>query len=106
MAVNVLIAPSGFKESLTPEEVADCIERGILRALPEANVPKAPLVDGGEGFAKTLVNVTRGSLHAVKVTGPIGQQVEAHFGFLGGESPRKNCGVRDSLGCRIATRPS
>ena len=28
MTVNVLIAPSGFKESLSPEEVADCIEKG------------------------------------------------------------------------------
>ena len=50
MTVNVLIAPSGFKESLSPEEVADCIEKGVLRALPDANVLKAPLVDGGEGF--------------------------------------------------------
>jgi glycerate 2-kinase len=103
MTVNVLIAPSGFKESLSSEEVADCIEKGILRALPEANVLKAPLVDGGEGFAKTLVHVTRGSLHAVKVTGPIGQQVEAHFGFLGGESPKKTAvlEVASAAGLRL-----
>lgn len=33
---RVLICPSGFKESLQPGEVADCIEAGILRAVPQA----------------------------------------------------------------------
>ncbi len=88
MALHVLVAPSGFKESLEAEEVADCIEAGVLRVLPEAEVLKAPMVDGGEGFTKTLVNVTGGTLHELAVTGPIGEPVESHFGFLGGEGPR------------------
>jgi len=88
MTVNVLIAPSGFKESLSPEEVADCIEEGILKAQPDAKTYKVPLVDGGEGFTKALIRITGGTLHAVNVTGPVGQEVEAHFGFLGGEGPR------------------
>src|SRR5262245_7533979 len=84
MAMNVLIAPSGFKESFSPEEVADCIEKGVLRILPDANIQKTPLVDGGEGFTKTLVNITGGTLHMVRVTGPVGQPVEAYYGILGG----------------------
>ncbi len=88
MALRVLVAPSGFKESLAAEEVADCIEAGILRVLPEAEVSKAPMVDGGEGFTKTLVNVTGGTLHTMTVTGPVGEPVEAHYGFLGGRDPR------------------
>lgn len=105
MAVNVLIAPSGFKESLSSEEVAHCIEKGILRALPDANVLKAPLVDGGEGFAKTLVHVTGGTLHAVKVTGPVGREVEAHYGFLGGESPKTAVlEIASAAGLRLVPR--
>ena len=88
MSLNILVAPSGFKESLSPEEVADCIEKGILRALPSATVKKLPLVDGGEGFTKTLVEATEGTLHEVYVTGPIGQTVKAHFGILGGTGIR------------------
>jgi glycerate kinase len=88
MAVNVLIAPSGFKESLSSEEVADCIEEGLLRVLPDANIQKTPLVDGGEGFTKTLVNITEGTLHEVRVTGPVGQPVQACYGILGGSGPR------------------
>ena len=88
MALHVLIAPSGFKESLEAEEVAGCIEEGVLRVVPGAKVSKAPMVDGGEGFTKTLVNATGGTLHEVTVTGPIGEPVESYFGILGGGGPR------------------
>ena len=83
MSLRILIAPSGFKESLDADEVADCIETGILRVLPDAKIHKAPLVDGGEGFTKALVRVTGGTLHNIKVTGPVGEPVESHYGFLG-----------------------
>ncbi|WP_250125701.1 glycerate kinase [Chroococcidiopsis sp. CCMEE 29] len=83
MSLRILIAPSGFKESLEADEVADCIETGILRVLLDAQIHKAPLVDGGEGFTKALVAATDGTLHHVTVTGPVGQPVDSHYGFLG-----------------------
>ncbi len=88
MNLRILIAPSGFKESLGADEVADCIAEGMRRAMPKAKFVKAPLVDGGEGFAKALVDATNGTLHTLTVTGPVGQPVEAHFGILGGAGPR------------------
>ncbi len=88
MALNVVVAPAGFKESLSADEVADCIEEGIRRVVPDANVQKAPMIDGGEGFAKILVRITGGTLHETTVTGPVGQRVNAHFGILGGTGPR------------------
>jgi len=88
MTLRILIAPSGFKESLGADEVADCIATGVLRTVPDAQIQKAPLVDGGEGFTKSLVAATGGTLHHVIVTGPVGQPVESHIGFLGG-SDRK-----------------
>ncbi len=87
MALNVVVAPAGFKESLSADEVANCIEEGIRRVVPDANVRKAPMVDGGEGFAKILVRVTGGTLHEATVTGPVGQPVSAHYGILGGMGP-------------------
>ncbi len=85
MALNILIAPSGFKESLGAEEVADCIATGILKVLPDACIRKAPLVDGGEGFTKALVRATNGTLHSLKVTGPVGDLIDSYFGLLGGK---------------------
>lgn len=83
MSLRILVAPSGFKESLEADEVANCIEAGILRVLPDAKIYKAPLVDGGEGFTKALVAATGGILHNLTVTGPVGQPVDSYFGFLG-----------------------
>ena len=88
MNLRILIAPSGFKESLGADEVADCISEGMGQVMPHASFTKAPLVDGGEGFTKALVAATGGTLHQVTVTGPVGQPVPSHFGFLGGGGQR------------------
>ncbi|NTB97145.1 glycerate kinase [Agrobacterium tumefaciens] len=84
MPFRVVVAPSGFKESLSAEQAADCIEKGILRALPGSVVTKVPMADGGEGFTRALVSATHGTRHPVTVTGPVGQAVQAFVGFLGG----------------------
>lgn len=81
---RILICPSGFKESLQPGEVADCIEKGVLRAVPDAIITKAPMVDGGEGFTEALVATTKGEMHHLEVVGPIRNTVSSHYGFLGG----------------------
>jgi len=88
VTLRVLVAPSGFKESLSAEEVAEQIRAGVRRALPDAAIRTAPLPDGGEGFARTLVGATGGTLHDVVVSGPVGEPVEAYFGFLGGAGER------------------
>lgn len=88
MSLTILVAPSGFKECLSVSNVTDAIARGVMRALPDADVLKAPMVDGGEGTVKALVAATGGSIHAVMVTGPVGQPVKSFFGILGGRGPR------------------
>lgn len=82
---RILVCPSGFKESLDPDIAADCIISGINRIMPHASIAKAPLVDGGEGFTKALVKATNGTMHAVPVIGPVGETIQSHFGFLGGD---------------------
>ena len=86
--MNILIAPSGFKESLMADAVANCIENGVRRIISNANIHKIPVVDGGEGFAKILIHSTGGTLHEVQTTGPLGETIQSHFGFLGGETQK------------------
>jgi glycerate 2-kinase len=88
MSMTVLIAPSGFKESLSVAEVTDAIAEGVLRAMPDARVLRAPMVDGGEGFTEALVDATGGSMRHVTVTGPVGDAVRSFFGILGGRGPK------------------
>ncbi len=83
---RILIAPSGFKESLSASEAADAIAVGVHRALPGARVDVVPIVDGGEGSAAGLAEATGGRLEPVTVTGPVGQRVRAHVALLGGEA--------------------
>ncbi|PXY25316.1 glycerate kinase [Prauserella coralliicola] len=88
MPLRFVVAPSGFKESLTAEVVAGAIAAGLRRVVPGAVIDTVPLVDGGEGSARTLAAATEGRLVPVTVTGPVGDPVAAHFAVLGGDGPR------------------
>ena len=88
MALTVLIAPSGFKESLSVKDVAEAIGRGIRRAAPHATILTAPMVDGGEGTTEALVAATGGRMVSATVTGPVGDPVASFWGILGGDGPR------------------
>jgi glycerate kinase len=88
MTFTVLIAPSGFKESLSVKDVTDNIAAGVASAMPSARILKAPMVDGGEGFVEALVDATGGTMVRRMVTGPVGDPVVSFFGFLGGRGPR------------------
>lgn len=102
--MRILVAPSGFKESLGPHEVAECIERGIRRVIPDAEVRRVPLADGGEGFAHALVEATKGEMHELTVTGPIGGPVSSHFGFLG-DKDRRTAVVEMAAAASLALVP-
>lgn len=61
------------------------VASGINRIMPHASIVKAPLVDGGEGFTKALVKSTGGTIRSVLVIGPVGDTIQSHFGFPGGD---------------------
>ncbi|WP_171173394.1 glycerate kinase [Ruegeria sp. HKCCD8929] len=88
MTMTILVAPSGFKESLCVTDVTKSISDGILRAMPNAEILEAPMVDGGEGTTEALVRATGGTIIPTRVTGPAGDPVDSFFGFLGGPGPR------------------
>jgi glycerate 2-kinase len=81
MIMKIVMVPSGFKECLDSEEVALAMEQGAKRFDERVNIDVIPMIDGGEGFAKTIVNIKRGVLINKNVIGPVGNVVQAHFGF-------------------------
>lgn len=81
--MRVVIAPDSFKGSLNASEAARAMEEGLRRAWPCASVERVPLADGGEGTAQALVEATGGRLLPLRVTGPLGEPVEAALGILG-----------------------
>ncbi len=81
--MKIVIAPDSFKESLDALAVAQAIETGFKRVLPQAQYDLIPMADGGEGTVQSLVDGTNGSIERVSVTGPLGECVWASFGVSG-----------------------
>lgn len=83
---RILVAPSGFKESLDAVEVAAAISAGIRRVIPGVQITSIPMADGGEGTAAALADATAGRIIKTQVTGPIGLPIDSHFAVLGSQS--------------------
>ncbi len=81
--MKVVIAPDSFKECLSAPEVARALAAGVCQAAPDAQLVLTPIADGGEGTVRALVAATNGRTVTARVTGPLGNPVEAEFGLLG-----------------------
>lgn len=81
--MKIVIAPDSFKESLSALEVAHAIEAGFKEIYPQAHYVILPMADGGEGTVESMVAATGGQRVPLRVSGPLGQPVEAFYGWLG-----------------------
>ena len=81
--MRILICPDKFKGSLTATEAAAALRRGVLRALPEAEVRLQPLADGGEGSLEMYRSDPELQTRRLTVTGPLRRPVQAEY-LLGG----------------------
>ena len=82
--MKIVLAPDSFKESMTAKEACDAMEKGIKRVFPEAQCIKVPMADGGEGTVQSLIDATEGELIEVSTIAPLGNEIKASFGLLGG----------------------
>jgi glycerate kinase len=80
--MKILCAPDSFKGSLSASDAASAMREGILRAHPDASVDCCPVADGGEGTARILTESMDGEMRRARVTGPLGQPVDAEFGTV------------------------
>ena len=82
MRMKIVVAMDSMKGSLSSLRAGNAVKAGILRADPEAEVTVRLLADGGEGTLEALTAGLGGVLHRTRVTGPLGEPVEACFGVL------------------------
>ena len=80
--VKVVIAPQGFKGSLSALQVAEAISRGVEKAMPDVETIIVPMADGGEGTIQAIVNAAGGEIVSVDVTDPIGRRITAGWARL------------------------
>ncbi len=83
--MRIVIAPDSFKGSASAKEVAQAIAEGLVASglLTRQDIDLVPMADGGEGTVEALVAATGGRIVELRVTGPLGQPVDAFFGILG-----------------------
>ena len=81
--MKIAVVPNAFKGSLTASEAAECIGRGLKKALGSVSVLKIPMADGGDGTVQAIVEATRGRLIRCRVHNPLGRRINSAFGITG-----------------------
>ena len=80
--MKVVIAPDSFKDSLDAAGVAKAIAHGLAQVWPAAELVECPMADGGEGTMDAILAASQGELRRQVVRGPLGESVEAGWGWL------------------------
>lgn len=81
--MKIVIAVDSFKGCLSSSSIAKAAEEGILNTLPECEVIKVPIADGGEGTVEALVDATQGKKITLPVHNPLMQPIHASYGMTG-----------------------
>ena len=69
-----VLAPDSFKESMSAEQACFAMQRGIEKAMPDAQCIHVPMADGGEGTVDALIAALQGRRIECEVTGPLPAQ--------------------------------
>jgi glycerate kinase len=80
--MKIILAPDKFKGSLTGMQFCAAVEEGIKGVLPNAEIIKLPLADGGDGTIEILEYHLKGKRVAVKVSDPLFRQIEASYLYM------------------------
>jgi len=86
--VKFVIAPDSYKGSLTSREAGDIIARAIRQEIPGSETRVIPMEDGGEGTVEALLAAAGGERTSVRVTGPLGETVDAMYGIIDRDGER------------------
>lgn len=81
--LKVLLAPSAYKGSFSPAQVADAMKRGALSAIPDARVLLCPIADGGDGTVESIHLAAGGKIETLEVEGALGKPQIASWLNLG-----------------------
>lgn len=79
---TILLAFDSFKGSLTSAEVTDAFEEGLRTTLPDCQVKKVCIADGGEGTAEAIVSTRQGEWAEAEVLDPLMRPIRARYGLI------------------------
>lgn len=95
--LRAVAAPDSFKGSLSAQDAALAVERGIRSVCPEADIVRKPVADGGEGTVDAVLASAEGARRVTAAaTGPLGAPVIAGYAMLPG-GPEEDAGARGGV---------
>lgn len=77
--MRVLIVPDSFKESLSADEVAVALEKGIKAADPLIDVSRLPFSDAGEGGLELISSLFKGKIIEAATVDALGRACKAPY---------------------------
>ena len=81
MSMRIIVAPGAFKNSLTAQQAAAAIARGLQQSGLDASLVLAPVADGGNGTLDAML-AAGGERRSLAVRGPLGAMLQAEWGLL------------------------
>ncbi len=78
---KIVVACDSFKGSLSSNEVAEAVGKGIKEVFTSCQVVEIPVADGGEGTVESLVDALDGKMIQSQVAGPLSTPVTAEYGI-------------------------
>ena len=103
MIGTAVACPDKFRGSLTAAAAAAAMAHGLRTAGAEV-VIELPLADGGEGTLDVILATRGGARRTARVTGPLGDEVEAEWAMLGDGTADRGDGAGPA-GTPSSTRP-
>lgn len=82
MKMRIVVAPQEFKGTLTAGQAADAMAKGARQAIPDAQIDKIPLSDGGPGLVSVVLALPGARRIQTTVQDPLGRPTEAAWAIL------------------------
>lgn len=78
--MKAILAPCGMRDRMSPQDMADHMEKGIKMVIPDIEVKKYPLLNGNSPLDQILA--FGGKLIEADATDPLGRSIKAYYGVL------------------------
>jgi glycerate kinase len=79
---KVILAPDSFKGTMSSIKICDIMEEAINKHIPDIDVIKIPVADGGEGTVECFLEALGGSIIQTEVSGPFFDKINSFYGIL------------------------
>jgi len=80
--MKIALAPDKYKGSLTGIEFCDIVSEGILSVLPNTEIIKLPLADGGDGTIEIIAYHLGGKRIELEVSDPLFRPIKVSYLFI------------------------